>query len=555
MLTLHLYLGRELLKTFLMTAVALTLLVVMGGGVANIFRSEGVGAEGMAKVFMLMTPVAVTLILPVAALFSAAITYGRAGADNEILACSAAGINIHRILLPALLLGLFVTCYTYWSWNYFIPGLWRQVAQLSRMDAPTIVTSNFKKAKPLTYGNYTIAARTCRVIPPEEIQLEADVGLGDKIEDYTWIQLTGVSFCEMEQQEAVRFGTAELAIIQFDNSGPNPRAKVGLEDVRTFDAQRRQYYQLKNQTIGPIEIPFPINRRTKFENLNRLIEFTRDPMLIPEIEDRMHGLKRQALIHLLKEDIQAHLDTSRGGPGVYLLAGDGVQYEITVGGGNSDPDDGRTFLRNVRIIERGKQGGYIHTADKATVELRSGLNRDRPVILITLQENVVSVRDPAGSDDRPVMKVKETLQPVQLMDQPSLRKAIKRYDFERILDPDEELNYHTRFVKLRERCLERKQELVSEVRGEIHFRASYSLAAVAVVLFGAILGIIVRGREVLTAFGISCLPLIFVLVWSIVGRNLADRPEYSLLSTSVMLGEMALMYAATVFVGFKVLKR
>lgn len=555
MLTLHLYLGRELLKTFLMTAVALTLLVVMGGGVANLFRSEGIGAEGMARVFMVMTPVAVTMILPVAALFSAAITYGRAGADNEVLACSAAGINIHRILLPALLLGVFVTGYTYWSWNYFIPGLLKQVGELSRMDAPTIVMSSFKKAKPLTYGHYTIAARNCRLLDPKEIGIDESSEDTDASHQYTWLQLTGVSFCETEQQDAVRFGTAEMAIIQFDHSGANPRAKVGLEEVRTFDAQRRQYYQLKNQTIGPIEIPFPINRRTKFENLNRLIEFTHNPLLIPEVEDLMHGLKRQTLIYLLKNDIQAHLDTSHGGPGVYLLAGKNVQYEITVGGGSSDPDDGRTFLSKVKVIERGKQGGYIHTADKATVELRSGLNRDRPVILITLQENVTSLRDPAGPDDRPVTKVKETLQPVQFLHQPSLRKAVERFDFDRLLDPEEEFNYHARFVKARERLQDRKGKLVSEVRGEINFRASYALAAVAVVLFGAILGIIVRGREVLTAFGISCLPLIFVLIWSIVGRNLSDRPEYSLLSTSVMWGATVFMYAATVFTGFKVLRR
>jgi hypothetical protein len=50
MLTLHLYFARELLKTFLMTSVALTLLIVMGGGVANIFRGEGIGAEEMARV-------------------------------------------------------------------------------------------------------------------------------------------------------------------------------------------------------------------------------------------------------------------------------------------------------------------------------------------------------------------------------------------------------------------------------------------------------------------------------------------------------------------------
>src|SRR5262245_11274604 len=123
MRTLHLYLARELLKTFALTAIALTLLLVMGGGVANIFKGEGLGAEELIKVFAFLTPVAVTLILPVAALFSAAITYGRAAADNEITACRAAGINIHRLLLSAALLGLFVTITTYWAWNYLIPGL------------------------------------------------------------------------------------------------------------------------------------------------------------------------------------------------------------------------------------------------------------------------------------------------------------------------------------------------------------------------------------------------------------------------------------------------
>src|SRR5262245_23577439 len=43
MRTLHGYFFRELLKTFGMTALALTLLVVMGGGVANIFKTQGVG--------------------------------------------------------------------------------------------------------------------------------------------------------------------------------------------------------------------------------------------------------------------------------------------------------------------------------------------------------------------------------------------------------------------------------------------------------------------------------------------------------------------------------
>lgn len=49
--------------------------------------------------------------------------------------------------------------------------------------------------------------------------------------------------------------------------------------------------------------------------------------------------------------------------------------------------------------------------------------------------------------------------------------------------------------------------------------------------------------------------MVFVVVASIVGRNLADRPEYATLSTCVMWGALVLMCGATGFVGMRVLKR
>jgi hypothetical protein len=103
--------------------------------------------------------------------------------------------------------------------------------------------------------------------------------------------------------------------------------------------------------------------------------------------------------------------------------------------------------------------------------------------------------------------------------------------------------------------IDRFAEYQAEVRGEIHFRASYSLCTIAIVLFGAVLGIIVRGGQVLTAFGISCVPMVFVVVASIVGRNLADRPQFSTLSLGVMWGVVIFMYVATALVATRVLKR
>jgi lipopolysaccharide export LptBFGC system permease protein LptF len=544
MRTLHAYLARELLKTFLMTSVALTLLVVMGGGVANIFRSQGIGTEEMAKVFAFLTPVAVTLILPVAALFSAAITYGRAAADNEVLACRAAGINIHKLLLSAALLGLFVTVFTYWSWNFMIPHLSGRIKELSRRDLPTIVKRQFEKAKPLSFGKYRITTDRCSTIPVDK--------LPENVRDtHTYLQLAGVSFIEIEDQEPVRYGSADETIIAFDNSSSIPRVTVDLQGVRSFDASRRQYYELEHQILGPFDIPMPIKHRTKFENLRRLIYYTDHPEAIPELEDRLFGLKRELMTCFLSQDLEEHLT----GGHEYELQGPQVHYRISASQYRTDEYDGRPSLQDVTVMETRGSDKRMLSAETALLELKSSLDRNNPVIVVSLVGDVQIRQVPARSGDRVIRRPRETLQSVYYLDQQRLREKVEAFDFLALLDEDHSFEMPRRQTKLRSRLIDRFAEYQAEVRGEIHFRASYSLCTIAIVLFGAILGIIVRGGQVLTAFGISCLPMTFVVVASIVGRNLADRPQFSTLSICVMWGVVIFMYLATALVATRVLKR
>ncbi|MBN2560609.1 MAG: LptF/LptG family permease [Phycisphaerae bacterium] len=548
MWTLHGYAARELLKTFFMTSVALTVLLVMGGGVANLFRGEGAGAREMARIFLFLTPVAVTLILPVAALFSATITYGRMAADNEILACRAAGINIHRVLLSALVLGLFVTGFTYWSWNHLIPQLSGQIKNLSRKDLPAIVLGQFQKAKPLSFGKYRIMANQCEAVSPAQ--------LPEEVRDaHTYLQLTGVSFIEVEDHEPTRYGTADKTIIDFDHAEGTPRVTVDLQGVHSFDASRRQYYQFKHQVLGPFEIPTPVKRKIKFENLATLRDYLDHPEHIPAVADRLIGLRREMMSHFMYLDVLASLDPDKGGDGKFLLKGDGFRFDISAGRFAEDPDDGRPLLREVKVVETGESGGRILTADSAIIEVKSGLDRTRPVILVELIGNVEIRRDPEGSGDRVVRKGRETLPPVEFMAQQRLQEQVLAFDETSLLDPGQKIPMHPKQGRLRQWLIDRVEHSISDVYGEVHFRASYSLSAIAVVLFGAVLGIIVRGGQVLTAFGISCIPMVIVVVASIVGRNLADRPEHTSLSIGVMWGATVFMFLATGFVAARFLKR
>jgi lipopolysaccharide export LptBFGC system permease protein LptF len=546
MRTLHTYFGKELLKTFLMTSAALTLLIVMGGGVANLFRGEGVGAGQMAKIVLYLGPVAVTLILPVAALFSSTITYGRATMDNEILACRAAGINIHRLLLSPLILGLFVTVFTYGSWNYLIPYLTGAIEDITRRDLPSIVVGQFQKGKPLAYGKYRITSDHCQAVPTEQLPEEVREG-------HTFLRLLGVAFLELEDQEVMRFGTADETIIDFDNTGITPRVTVDMQGGRSFDAARRQYFEFNHQILGPIDIPLPIKRKIKFETLGTLLKFKDDPMLIPEIQDLLHGMRRAMSAFFLSDEIAGKMETLT----TFSLAGKDFHVDIAAERYLIDESESRTKLGgvHVRLTPSSGDPATLYAADEAIIELRSGLDRSKYVILIELNGNVRISREPAGPDDLVVQKNKEALPKVAFEDQQALQERFTSFDMASLFDKDFDLPIYPKQERMRRKLVDRLERYASEVRGEIHFRSSYSLGAIAIVLLGAMLGIIVRGGQVLTAFGISCVPMLFVIVASIVGRNLADRPDYSLASAGVMWGSTVFLYLAATTVGAKILTR
>ena len=98
------YIARELLKTFGLATIALTLTFSLCGGVMNMIQAELLTAVQIARMMAFVLPIATTLTLPVAALYACANVYGRLVADNEFDACKASGINIHRLLAPAMAL-------------------------------------------------------------------------------------------------------------------------------------------------------------------------------------------------------------------------------------------------------------------------------------------------------------------------------------------------------------------------------------------------------------------------------------------------------------------
>src|SRR3982750_993111 len=103
--TLFLYIFKDLLRIFLLTSGALAGIMSFGGLLRPV-TAHGLDASQAAKMLSYFMPAMTTYSLPVAALFATTMVYGRLSADNELIACRAAGISYLSIATPAFLLGL-----------------------------------------------------------------------------------------------------------------------------------------------------------------------------------------------------------------------------------------------------------------------------------------------------------------------------------------------------------------------------------------------------------------------------------------------------------------
>ncbi|MCZ6817150.1 MAG: LptF/LptG family permease [Planctomycetota bacterium] len=549
MRTLHSYLARELAKTFLLTCVALTLLIVMGGGVANVFRAEGVGAKEMASIFIFLTPVALTMILPISALFSATITFGRASADNEIAACRAAGVNVQRLLLTPFLLGLLVTGLTYVSWNYVIPKLFDRIESLTRRDLPSIVLGQFERGKPLVYGNFRICA--------EEFEELKDDRLPEKAEEnHTYLYLSGVTFLQLQDEQFVRYGTSDYTLIDFDSSQRNPCVTAVLYGVHAYDVIHGQEHRVERQDIPTREFPFPIKQQMKFQDVGTLRSYLEDPRIIPELADRLFRVRRGMMQVFLYDEVFRSFDESRGGTGTFELFGpNGLNYKITTSSPlHTSPMDNEPTLFDAQVIETLPDGSTrTLRAGRLQLDMKNRpLDPERPLIVIELSEGVRIQRSGGG---RLVEQQAETLPALEFVDQPEPMRRASNLDLDRVMDPTENFDLMpTKLKEARAKLIKRKSQFESEVLGEIHFRSAYSVSAVAVILIGAMLGIILRGGQVLTAFGISCVPTAVVVIASIVGRNMANQPGGAPGALAVMWGTTILAYIAVGVIASRVLR-
>src|SRR3990172_6858897 len=106
----------ELVRVFLLALVAFTAMFVVVGLVQEATQ-QGLNPLQVLCLVPFVVPASLPYTIPATLLLAVTVVYGRLAADNEIVAAKAAGINVMYLIMPALFLGLLLTCLTMFLHN------------------------------------------------------------------------------------------------------------------------------------------------------------------------------------------------------------------------------------------------------------------------------------------------------------------------------------------------------------------------------------------------------------------------------------------------------
>jgi LPS export ABC transporter permease LptF len=105
------YILKEMFLPFVLSLAIITVAFLIGNIVklADYVINKGVEITYVWKLFIYLIPKLLSYAIPMGVLTATLLAFGRLSSDNEITAMRATGINLYRISLPAIILGLLLS--------------------------------------------------------------------------------------------------------------------------------------------------------------------------------------------------------------------------------------------------------------------------------------------------------------------------------------------------------------------------------------------------------------------------------------------------------------
>jgi lipopolysaccharide export system permease protein len=511
---LHRYVLWELCKVFLPATLALTLILSLGSLLRPI-QNYGVAPGQVTELLVYFLPVTLTLVLPIASLFAAALTYGRLATDNEIDACKASGISAVTLIYPGFLLAVVVAIANLALSFHVMPYFMRLADRSINANIKQIVFRQLQRQ-----GYY-------RVPPQNRFAIYADYASPETD------SLHGVIVLRMGATKVDQIFATEVAKVSFS-------ATAGFNEVRVT---ARNTVQLGlGPQAGEVRT-FSLGQRFEslladsvaFKCIDDMKRIQANLLLFGPIEKKARRVCVQVMTELLADDIRRVLAT--GQP--YELTGPNRTIRVSAG---SVAAGGRTveLAGPVEMTEIDRSAGTPPRrwrCDRGTIALEG----EEWVPGVSLEVSNARAADAAGttlirlavtgltlpksivatSTAAPVLENLMSLQPCA---------ALSTAPSPQLLASVQDLKTEVRHT-------------LAKITAEIHARLVFGVGCVPMILIGIGLGIIKRGGHLLSAFAISCLPALILTVAIVSGKQITTNSDSRAVSgLALMWGGLAILW-------------
>jgi len=495
--TLQRYIFRELFKVFALATIGLTLILSLGG-ILQPVQEYGVGPRQVVHILLYFMPVTLTFVLPMAALFASALTYGRFASDNELDACRASGISMLTMVYPGLVLAILVATANLVLSFHVMPYFVHLAEKSLKADAKQIIFRNIERR-----GFYK---------PPGAPYMI----YADRVDAKTNM-LSGIVVVENDQGAVEDIYTAEAAQVNF-----NPHDKFNEIQLYIFGAYQMSGANTWGGKVGNLSLQYAfgslLDDDINFKQIEEVKQIRANLMLFDPIAKTARTAYAQLATELLAQDISEKITASE--PELYELRGSTrfvrlsatscaleEQKEIRLGG------------RPVRVEEYDSVSGqYLRTLRCDTAILRLDENLAGPgVSLVLTSPRIESTGQQMLSHGIGGLTLPNSL--AQRLRRTGILETVAPEGTALVLkgSPSSTL------AKLQKQLARTIRRTLVNIKAEMNSRLVFGIGCIPMIMIGIGLGIINRGGHLLGAFGASCIPAAVLIVAIISGKHVTEN--------------------------------
>ena len=515
--TLFFYIFKDLIKIFLLTSGALAGIMSFGG-LLRPLTEHGLNAAQAVKMLSYFMPAMTTYSLPIAALFATTVVYGRLAADNELVACRAAGISFFSIGLPGLVLGLAVALISLLFLCFIVPVFTLKVERVIYSNLAQLISNEIDRTHQIKFQDTTIFAQEAAVVPESErrpdeqivrlggIMIVAYEKVDSTVPNTRQLQVPKEFYLAKQATVYIRRSKSDQFTLEAQLEQPG-----GAMFPRGFGEGERLQGGIAQTQFGPIVIDSLIREETKFMDVRRLHELYVDPAGSRKVQEQVLKITQA----LQEQQYLAAIARPLAAPnGVYRFTSGKDVYDLV-------SPKGAVAMRNDRLV----------VAPARLVQLRDG----KPEFTWDAAEIEISAR-PVGEDR---LTVQTTLRDViaKTADTSTARSSFARHFIVPMPQNLRDLEGQTVDFYQRGEGITREQwtylqrellRLSNGIQSELHSRASFAVSCLILVVVGCALGMMFRSGNFLSAFALSVIPALVCIALIVAGQHVCENIPWKL---------------------------